>query len=261
MTKFYIYAIVQRSTNKYYVGSTTSIEQRVAKHKSTLINGKHHNQYLQRAFNKSGIEDFDVLILEEGEGCENDKFSAEEEWIGYIDPEFNIGSVGGGDNLSKNPNRDAIIEKIRKGVRATLSNMTVEERKAKWGRPGCLNPNWKGGISQTFCNCGNRKSREANTCLGCRDISGENNPFYGKTHTEETKEKLREIAIARNTDPTYKHPQARGVMADGIKYKSLSACAKALGKVPATILNRIRSKNYPGYFYIDEMPNDYPKRE
>jgi len=256
MTIFYIYTIVQRSTGKQYIGSTSDVKARMARHFSDLKNNRHHNLHLQRAFNKYGQDDFEVVILEENKGDENDKFLSESEWIDYLEPEFNIGGVGGGDNLTKNPNRAAIIEKIRAGVKSTLEKMTEEERKARWSKPMELNPNWKGGTTYSYCTCGKRKSVLANTCLGCMDRTGENNPFYGKQHTQETKDKLREIALARNSDPNYKHPQAKEVMADGVKYGSLSECARALGKVPATILNRIRSKNYPGYFYIDEMPND-----
>lgn len=261
MTQFYIYAIVQTSTNKQYIGSTTNLSKRLERHFSTLKTNTHHNLHLQRAYNKHGEEDFQTIILEEGAGEEEDKFLAESEWISYLAPEFNIGSVGGGDNLTNNPNRDAIIEKIRKGVNDTISKMTPEERKAKWSKPMELNPNWRGGTTYSYCTCGKRKSVLANTCSGCRNRSGKNNPFYGKQHTQDTKDKLRAVALARKDDPNYKHPQAREVMADGVTYASLSECARALGKVPATILNRIRSKNYPGYFYIDEMPNDYPERE
>ena len=45
------------------------------------------------------------------------KDSLEQKWIENINPELNIGSVGGGDNLSLNPNKENICERISKTLK------------------------------------------------------------------------------------------------------------------------------------------------
>ncbi len=50
--------------NKYYIGKDTKIDksQRYKHHRSLLRNNKHFNRHLQRAFNKYGYVNYDVLI-------------------------------------------------------------------------------------------------------------------------------------------------------------------------------------------------------
>ena len=64
--------------------------------------------------------------------------------------------------------------------------------------------------------------------------------------SEETKNKISESKKGK-----YNGNQEKIVIADGVEYKSLSEAARKLGKVPATILNRIKSKNpkFTGYYY------------
>lgn len=41
----------------------------------------------------------------------------ESQYIEYYQPEYNIGGVGGGDNISNHPDRDNIIRKISESLR------------------------------------------------------------------------------------------------------------------------------------------------
>ena len=77
--------------------------------------------------------------------------------------------------------------------------MSKQERKEKYGRPLELNPNWKNGIylEKTVCKCGNKKSYYAKVCGKCYDKTGKNNPFFGKKHNQQTKEKLSKASIGR----------------------------------------------------------------
>lgn len=74
-----IYAIVNKITSKFYLGSAASVDDclcktgfyyRWVKHLSDLKNNQHHCLHLQRAWNKYGQENFDFKILE---FCESDK--------------------------------------------------------------------------------------------------------------------------------------------------------------------------------------------
>ena len=60
-----IYEILNKSDNKRYVGSSTSIENRRAQHFAYLRGNYHPNRHLQSAFNKYGEENFKFTILEQ----------------------------------------------------------------------------------------------------------------------------------------------------------------------------------------------------
>jgi group I intron endonuclease len=54
-----VYSITQISTGKIYIGSTTtSFKNRWRRHRYDLKNNSHHSLYLQRAYNKYGVDDF-----------------------------------------------------------------------------------------------------------------------------------------------------------------------------------------------------------
>ena len=94
--------------------------------------------------------------------------------------------------------------------------MTEQQKLIRFSKPMERNGNWRGGTTYSYCDCGTRKKPKAMTCNKCRDRSGINNPFYGKTHSEETKQKLREHANNRTTKPN----NSKKVMADGVLYST-----------------------------------------
>lgn len=72
---------------------------------------------------------------------------------------------------------------------------------------------------------------------------GDKNTFYGKKHTTETKEKIRQANTGR------KPPNVRKIIIDDNEYESLSDANRKLDiKVP-TIWHRLKSENYPNYNY------------
>lgn len=191
-----IYQIVNLKNNKTYIGSSKNILRRWYIHKSALTHNRHHCIYLQRSWNKHGVDSFKFEILFQiDHPTEQQLFEQEERFIKERLPAYNIGSVGGGDNLTNNPNRDDIIKRITQSVRERVQKMSDEERKRLFGKSGDKNPNWRGG--QTFCECGNRIGSDAQCCAECFDNSGEKNPFYGKHHTVETIKRLREVSTGR----------------------------------------------------------------
>lgn len=59
-----IYKITNKENNKIYIGSTTSsFLKRWAEHKMDLVANKHSNSYLQRSFNKYGLNSFEFKII------------------------------------------------------------------------------------------------------------------------------------------------------------------------------------------------------
>lgn len=59
-----IYCIKCLANDKYYIGSAVSLGKRIKAHRNLLIGDKHHSPHLQRAWNKLGIKNFVVQILE-----------------------------------------------------------------------------------------------------------------------------------------------------------------------------------------------------
>lgn len=60
-----IYQIVNKFTQKRYVGYASNLRQRLRGHFSDLVLRKHPNDYLQKAFNKYGLHNFNFSVLQE----------------------------------------------------------------------------------------------------------------------------------------------------------------------------------------------------
>ena len=241
-----IYRIKNLINGKCYYGSSKQIEKRLKRHKRELKNNTHINSILQRAWNKYGENNFLFQIVEECD--ENILLEVEQK---YLDsqPEYNIGiKSSGGDNLTKNPNKDNIVKKMTESVKLRYESMTDEEKKEKHSYPMELNPNWKGGTSFKYCGCGNKISPINNTCIKCRDNSGDKNPFFGKQHSEETKNKISKKRLGK-----YNGEQNIPIIINDVEYKSAGEASKILNIPMTTIRWRVRSKNkkFDNYKYKD----------
>jgi len=59
-----IYKIICLNNNKFYIGSSTNINQRLKNHINLLNQNKHKNKYLQNSWNKYGEQNFKYEIVE-----------------------------------------------------------------------------------------------------------------------------------------------------------------------------------------------------
>ena len=76
---------------------------------------------------------------------------------------------------------------------------------------------------------------------------GENNPFFGKKHSEETIEKIRQRNLGKKPVNTLK------VIVNDILYESFTEASKALNFTVATIRNRCNSDKFPNYVIYQEV--------
>jgi group I intron endonuclease len=210
-----IYKIVSKINNKFYIGSAKDINKRWKRHIRDLKNKRHINQHLQRCYDKYGEDNFSFEIVEI---CNKEELLIKEQY--YLDSlkayevGFNIGkNASGGDNLTNNPNRENIIERMKKTLKENIENMSEEERKEKWGRYGKDNPNYgkkmsnelkeiikKANKGRSPINKGKtneelygvERSKEISKKLSehASKRKGEKNPFYNKKHSDEVKEKI-----------------------------------------------------------------------
>ena len=265
-----VYFIINKITNNFYVGHSIDIYKRFRAHKSYLTRGIHHCIHLQRAWDKYGENNFKFLIFKK---CKTEKESIELEQY-YIDNFksilYNVSDCAnlGGDLLTNNPNHDSIIAKRIASQKAAISKLTKDERISKFARKGINNGMYgrthsdevkirlsilnkgKSPINKGKCLeeiVGIDKANEIRTTLSnyAKNRTGPNNSFYGRTHTMETKERLRKANLGK------KPINMKKVLIDDIVFESLTEAARQLKVVPATILYRIRSKNYPNYKYYN----------
>lgn len=82
----------------------------------------------------------------------------------------------------------------------------------------------------------------------------ENNPFRGKTHSEEHIQKLREV----NSEPKSEQhknnisknsPNNKQCVIEGIVYRSVAEAARQLNLSENTVRGRVKNKNFKNWYY------------
>lgn len=192
-----IYCIEHIESGRKYYGSSMNVIKRLKQHRTDLVKQKHHNIQLQRAIDKHGISNFKFYLIEETQFNNRPLLlKLEQNYLDKNSNGYNMAPANGGDILSMHPDKILIRERIKESHKQTLSVLSTNERKLKFGRDGEKNGNWKnGGICYKLCPiCITSKiSAKSTHCGKCRVRTKENNPFYNKHHTEETKQLLREL--------------------------------------------------------------------
>lgn len=152
-----VYVATNRKNGHKYVGKTVkTIERRRAQHERAA-KSRRTSAPFHKAL-RSYDYDFDWSVVKK---CASIKeMNAEEiRAIAFFKPEYNLTPGGdGGDTRSNNPNRSTIAKACSKAM------------KKKWREPG-----YRERMSEMQ--------------------SGENNGFYGKKHSDESKEKMRRSKI------------------------------------------------------------------
>lgn len=134
-----IYTITCIISGKIYVGSAKNFAERWLAHQQMLINQKHFNINLQRAWNKYGSSAFHFSIIEELGEYDRTKFFENENF--YIDTLrqrglvlFNIARAEGGWGPETHLRKHEIAQKIRDTLKKRTSSMTEEQRKTVYGK-------------------------------------------------------------------------------------------------------------------------------
>ena len=178
-----IYCIENLITNKKYIGQSIDIENRWKKHITELNNQYHHNDYLQKAWNKYGKNNFGFYVLEY---CNKEELNQKEDY--YIQKYntmdrkygYNLKSGGQDHNFQTEEVKRKISESNKKAYQnSNLKDIRKIDALNQWADP---------------------KIKEK--------ITGENNGMYGKHHTEEAKKAMSEkkkgrLSPKRDLTPVY----------------------------------------------------------
>lgn len=266
-----VYKISNILSGRYYIGYSTNINRRFTVHRSKLKQKCHDNIFLQRAYNLDGEDKFIYEIIHI---CDTEEDAKEIE-LQYLtdlsirEELYNLNfSNSGGDLLTNHPDKEKIREQIINSYKETLSKMTPEERKEKYGKCGERN----GMFGKTHSDEVRKiisELKKGNTYRNGKKASdktrqkmsenaklkiGVKNPFYGKHHSEETIQKIKEKSKGRLPPNTIK------ISIDGKIYISISEAARQLNLVAPTVLWRLNSKNpkFENYKYVDQDISTQP---
>jgi group I intron endonuclease len=195
MNKPGIYQIKNLVNGKVYVGSSDCLKRRIREHKYWLNKGRHVNGHLQFAWNKYGIDGFDFSILEH---CSiDDLIPTEQKWMDklcVIGTDYNICPIAGSTRGSTHTEEAKAKMSISRRGEANafygkkhsdetleyLRSINIGKEGSNKGKPMSLEARKKSSISKT-----GKKM-------------GEDNPFFGRTHSDETKEKIRQARIGKS---------------------------------------------------------------
>ncbi len=180
-----------------YIGSSINVLNRWSRHKTELINEKHHSIKLQRSVNKYGIINFTFNIIIEC--CENELIKYEQYYID-LHNSYNNGynSVpNAGNNLGYKASDETKLKMsiARKGKKTGLTMSDEQKKKlitVNKGNKYCL---------------GRVLSDETKNKISIANEGNEN--WLGKAHTNESKVKISETRINKSigkgkNNPNYK---------------------------------------------------------
>jgi len=178
-----IYSILNTNNKKRYIGISSDFKNRKRIHVWAMKNNKHRNLKLQRSVNRHGIESFDFEVLEELEN--DDRMNALMKENEYIN-KFN--SYNNGYNQSEGFEfsflyKESLETKLKRrrlmsGNTYWLGKKHTEETKEKIGN-----------VHRGKTVSDETKKKLSNSRKG--KFIGEDNSFYGKNHSQKTRETIR----------------------------------------------------------------------
>jgi len=178
-----IYKITNIINNKFYIGSAVDFKKRKSSHLYYFKNQKHQD-YFQKAYNKYGEENFLFEVLEIVEN-KNKLLEREQFYLDSLTPwrrniGYNIAKIAGSQLGFKHSEKTKLLlSKIQTGK--SYADKVGEDKAKDW-------------IEKTRkSNTGKKRTEEYK--IG---RSGENNQFYGKTHSGEVRKIISNSKIGKD---------------------------------------------------------------
>ena len=223
-----IYRITNQVNGKCYIGSTINLQKRRRGHFGALRRGKHHNGFLQRAFNKYGKAAFVFEVLQHTDA--KSLIEQEQHYLDSLSPEYNISPTASTclgvqhspetrQKMSSAHKSKPISEEHRRKLSEALTggHHTEEHRRKNSEAHKGKHPSEEVRRKMSEAQKGRRASDETKQKMsealkGKRHSaefrakrSGQGNPFYGKHHGEEARKKIAEANRRRLCSEETRH--------------------------------------------------------
>ena len=215
-----IYQIKSRLNNKVYIGSAINIDKRWRDHTRSLIQNKHHSIYLQRHFEKYGLEDLEFTILQ---FCEKENLiKLEQYYFNLLNPDFNIAKFANSSLGIKR--RKETIEKLSKSHK------------------GVKHPEWRNKLKSEKQGGENHWTKQ------------KENPF-----NEESKRKMSE-SHKKLYQSGYKHPRSVEILQydlQGNFVKEWGSVQEAINVYGRGISNNLTKRNKSAYGFRWKYKNKH----
>ncbi len=194
----HIYKITNQLNNKIYIGQTTqSLSDRWIQHKAKAkkkdFSTTKHEYGLYNAINVYGEDSFKIELLEECASSESDarEMYYIEKYNSFMPNGYNLAK--GGKGIKGYRFTEEGLKKLSEAQKRIWDNRTPEERKA-----------WGDNLSRKFTGVKKSEAHRKQLSEWAKTRIGEKNSFYGKHHTEEFKQKMREKNLGNSYKPTVK---------------------------------------------------------
>lgn len=231
----YIYQIRNKLNDKFYVGRSKDVIERLRTHLRMLVRNNHHSIHFQNAWNKydEDVWEFRIYqVIDTGDDKEDERIATEIEQK-FLDDLLKTNTLY---NRSTNAKTGAL-----KGEDHPFYGMHPKDwlPEGTWER---MIENMLGsqyGEDNPFY--GRHHSEETKAILRekCANF-GEKNGFYGKTHTEETLSKIKDA----------KQKYSKPVMIDGVPYRSIREASRLTNYTRGMIKLRLNKSKYENVYYI-----------
>lgn len=253
-----IYKITNLKNGKIYIGQTIkSLKERWRLHKFCSMHPeKYADTRLSRAIRKHGLENF---TIEEIEKCENLDLLNEREvyWITFyntIKTGYNV--LHGGKNSKHSEESKQKISKANFGRKFTeewkinISN----SKKGQVSRRGFKMPDH---VKTALLKANKNKvlSEEHKNKISValsKKRNGENNPFFNKTHSDETKLKMSEKRAGRKPNQKIKECEYQKISEYLNQGKTMNEISKIYNVSQATISNIKKNLVQAGWIKLIE---------
>lgn len=244
------YVLIEIHSGKCYFGSSDDLDERVKTHLRHLRRDVHHNKLLQSEWKNGGQFETQLWPTATREEAYAQELALITEFAAK-EPQLLLNvslGVRGGDGLTRNPDREAIVNRMSEnasGVKNGMFGRThSNEVKAKLS-------DFQRGNSYAL---GAVRSPEMRARLSeyAKTRTGESNPFFGRRHSEETKQRISAVKKTAYQENGQLPPNSRQVNVNGVVYESLSEAARQIGISAPLMLHRLQSRNekYAGYNYV-----------
>ncbi len=265
----YILSFRKGKECRKYIGHTNHFRNRLWHHCRQLSKGIHHNKTLQKLYDDGWEYDEKPEFIPMPTKKLAHQFEQALIKANENNPEV-INIECGYDTFTNNPSKEETRIKLAENLRNWRNSLSEEDRLtifSKWGeRNGMFGRTHtqssraliKGKLKDFYAvnesvNKGKPKT-ENHRALMSQNASlriGVLNPFYGRSHSKETRQRLSEIHKGRIP------ANIKKVLINGIVYPSLTEAGRQLGVNTTVVLFRIKSKNLK---FLEwkwfEMPND-----